>query len=193
MCIKHLLWLKCTNHQLSVLLVPTGMEPTWNTASLISFFWLWCRAKRTFFTLRLQPGMWSLSPNHKTSATLHYASWIAGHSIVVWPELALRASKGWLTCVWGWLIETLSILNAPFGPQRWWVSPLATQWQDCRHRVDYRVLRFPCLPLHPKVKKHNYLETFPDERAAGIFFCLINHNLNVLLTELQRFKITESV
>lgn len=55
--LKHLLRLKCTNRHLSVLLLPTGMEQTWNRVSLICLFCLWCRAKKTFFTLMLQrPG-----------------------------------------------------------------------------------------------------------------------------------------
>lgn len=47
--LKHLLRLKCTNRHLSVLLLPTGMEQTWNRVSLICLFCLWCRAKKTFF------------------------------------------------------------------------------------------------------------------------------------------------
>lgn len=114
---------------------------------------------------------------------------------VVWLQPVLW---GWLTSVWGWLKEQLhlfrswgSSLNVPFGPQRWWVALMATQWQDCRHRVDYRLPwcdPSACLIIR-KPTSTIIWTFFLMEEPWGLVFCFINHNLKLMSREKDSYQL----
>lgn len=93
------------------------------------------------------------------------------------------------------------VLNGPFGPQRWWVAPVSTQWRHCgpfKFSADYRAFKFswfdpPACLIIPNLKQHNYSATCAYGGASlkegnddsMIIVGFINHNFIVSMWTVQ--------
>lgn len=165
---------------------------------------VWCKAKRTFFTLTRTENSPGCDHRPQNLCSVLNSSPCLSNSrtfLCLLRDCRLTRTSavsisGWLSAVWGVTQHNrVSILNAPFRSPEVMSSSDGNTMAGRQAPAGLQCLNSLMwafsLPHRPKLRKHNYLETFPNGGPSGIIFCFINHNFNFSVERIaERLEIT---